>query len=262
MRICVLGSGSRGNAVYVGAGPCHLLIDAGFSPRQLQLRLAPLGVGLGDLTAVCLTHEHADHARSALALNRRFGVALYANAGTIDGLGPAAADAPWHVFSTGFPFRIGEVTVEPFSVSHDALDPVGFALAWEETRVGVALDLGMATQLTRERLRGAHALVVESNHDEGLLLQAPRPWTLKQRIRSHQGHLSNRETAALLEEVAGPQLRQVFLAHLSEECNSEGLALDSARQALTACGCGHTAVAATRADRPSDVWTAWALAAG
>lgn len=255
MRVCVLGSGSKGNAVYIGAGPCHLLVDAGLSLRLLRERLAGMGIGPAEVTAVCLTHEHQDHTRSAFALHRRFGCPLYANAGTIEGLGVEAAGIPWNVFTTGSPFSVGEVRIEPFSVSHDALDPVGFSLTWQTFRVGVALDLGMVTRLTRERLAGSHALVVESNHDEHLLQQAPRPWSLKQRIRSRQGHLSNGETAALLEDVAGPQLRQVFLAHLSEECNSVGLALEAARKALAARGCGHTLVAAAPPGQPSEVWT-------
>ena len=135
-------------------------------------------------------------------LQQRHDIPVYANAGTRNGIQrmPRANEIAMRIFQTGSAFDIGDITVEPFSVPHDAYEPVGFRLQAGNTCVGVVTDLGMGTALVRDRLKGCHAVVIESNHDEDLLREAPRPWPLKQRIRSRQGHLSNIDAARLIAE--------------------------------------------------------------
>ncbi len=257
LRACILGSGSSGNCTYVASDETAILIDAGLSARRTLERLEQVGGQVSDLRGVCVSHEHADHTTGLRTLHKRYGIPLYANAGTVDALSrvPELAALPWSLFTTGHVFHVGDLTIEPFSVPHDAYDPVGFVVEQGNTRIGIVTDMGMATSLIRERLRRCHALVVESNHDEQLLLDAERPWSLKQRIRGRQGHLSNQGAAAMLAEIAGPDLRHIFLAHLSEDCNRHDLALETTRAALLQAGHAHIQISLTFPDRVSDLWT-------
>jgi phosphoribosyl 1,2-cyclic phosphodiesterase len=254
--MCVLGSSSGGNCIYVASDATAILIDAGLSARDTLRRLEQIGVAAAGLAAICLTHEHSDHTDGLVVLHRRTGAQLFANSGTIEALarrwGPGAL--PWNVFTTGSAFRIGDLELEPFSVPHDAYDPVGFVVAGAGARVGIVTDMGMATGLIRERLRRCHAIVVEANHDAELLHDAERPWSLKQRIQGRQGHLSNADAAALITEIAGPDLRAVYLAHLSGECNRPDLAREAAVEALPPGRREHVVVRVAAADRVSELW--------
>ncbi|NLB60382.1 MAG: MBL fold metallo-hydrolase [Lentisphaerae bacterium] len=256
MKVCVLASGSSGNCIYVGSDSTQILIDAGLSGRATRLRLEQLGVDLAAIQAICLTHEHCDHVAGLSTLHTRHGMALYANAGTIEAM---QADKKkralrWQVFTTGARFAIGDLILEPFAVSHDAYEPVGFVVQRGPVRVGIVTDIGMSTHLVRERLKPCQALVIESNHDEHLLSNTRRPWSLKQRIAGRQGHLSNKHAADLVAEVSGPGLQQVFLAHLSSECNRPELALQTMQTALQQRGQAHIQVHLTFPDRNSALW--------
>jgi len=257
MKICVLASGSSGNCVYAGTASTHVLIDAGMSGRETLNRLGQLGVKLSDIAAICLTHEHSDHIAGLSVLHSRHGIALYANAGTRDAVrvNESMRSLVWHIFTTGSAFQIGDLTLEPFSVSHDACEPVGFVVASGPIRVGVVTDIGVSTRLVQERLKHCQALIIESNHDERLLADARRPWPLKQRIAGRLGHLSNQHAAELIAGIAGAGLKQVFLSHLSEDCNRPELALKTAQAALNRHGHVHVQVKLTYADRISDVWS-------
>jgi phosphoribosyl 1,2-cyclic phosphodiesterase len=255
LSLCVLGSGSSGNCTYVASGTTRILVDAGLSARETAARLGRIGVGIGDVDAVCLTHEHDDHTSALSALARRGEVPLYANAGTIEAIerrwkGPGLK---WRVFVTGSPFTIGDLTVEPFSVPHDSYDPVGFVVRCGLARAGLVTDMGMPTELVRLRLRGCGVVVVESNHDSDLLRSSRRPWGLKQRIAGRQGHMSNEQAAGLIADIAGPQLRCVMLAHLSAECNEPSRALAASAKALAERGYGAVEVKLTYPDRPGDM---------
>lgn len=253
LQFSVLASGSSGNCTWLASESTGILIDAGLSARQIANRLAEAGGCMEQVQAVCVSHEHQDHTVGLRVLHKRHGIPLYANAGTVDALSrePQLAALPWKLFSTGYAFTVGDLSIEPFSVPHDALDPVGFVIACGTLRVGVVTDMGMATALIRERLRHCQAIVIESNHDEVLLQNADRPWSLKQRIRGRQGHLSNQAAANLLKEISSPVLRHVFLAHLSEDCNRQDLALDSATRALAESGHSHVEVRLGYPDRIS-----------
>lgn len=255
IKLCVLGSGSTGNSTFVGTPTVRLLIDAGLSGKETARRLALIGERLESVQAVCVTHEHDDHIAGLGVLQNKYATGLYANAGTIEAIqrDPQRRALRWHVFGTGAPFPIGDLTVEPFAVSHDAFEPVGFVLATERARVGIVTDIGAGTHLVRARLRACQYLVLESNHDERLLTEADRPWQLKQRIAGRQGHLSNQAAAELVAEIAGPELKGVFLAHLSAECNQPDLAARAVRRALDARGLPSVEILLTHADTVSDV---------
>jgi phosphoribosyl 1,2-cyclic phosphodiesterase len=255
LKVCVLASGSSGNCIYVGSDETQILIDAGLSGKATTERLSQIGVSPESISGICLTHEHDDHKASVHVLHRRYGLPLYSNSGTIEGFGsnPKLANLPWNVFSTGQPFVIGNLTIEPFRVPHDSNDPVGFVVNCGSARIGVVSDMGMATELIRQRLQNCGALVVESNHDEGMLRDSNRPWALKQRIAGRQGHLSNSKAGCLISEVAGDSLHTVFLAHLSSDCNDPDLALRTVKQELSRAGKSHINVKLTYASRASDV---------
>lgn len=256
VKVCVLGSSSSGNCTYVASDRTAILIDAGLSGRETGRRLEEIGASSEAIEAICLTHEHGDHTAGLVALQKSGRIRLYANSGTIEGImaKPGAESLKWNVFANGAPFRVGDLDIEPFSVPHDAYDPVGFLIRCGDWCGGVVTDMGMATGLIRERLRACQVLVLESNHDEGLLKDADRPWHLKQRIRGRQGHLSNEHAAALIAEVGGPHLKMVFLAHLSGECNRPDLALKTVSDVLRAKAMTHVTVRIAPADRVSDVW--------
>lgn len=232
MRICLLASGSKGNAVYVEAARQRILIDAGLSGREIQRRLGQIGVGAGDLDAILVSHEHGDHCRGLGVLARRHKLPVYIHPQTRQVL-PDLHDLPTvREFAVGELFSIGALNVQPFPTTHDAVASVGYTLRSDEGKVGLATDLGLATRLVADHLQGCRALIVETNHDEDLLRDGPYPWPLKQRIRSRHGHLSNRDAAALVKDVAWPGLEAVFLAHLSDTNNHPDLALEAVQQAL------------------------------
>ena len=256
LQICVLASGSSGNCTLVRSDDTAILVDAGLSGRETARRLESVGVSLDQVQAVCLSHEHNDHTAGVSVLHRRHGIALFANSSTIEALNRdnGTSALRWSVFQTGSPFVVGSLRIEPFSVPHDASDPVGFIVSHGAMRIGVVTDMGSVTHLIRERLRPCRAIVLEANHDVEMLQGSDRPWSLKQRILGRQGHLSNEHAADLIADIAGPGLEQIFLAHLSAECNRADLALKTTVQRLEKIGHQHVRVSLSYPDRISDVW--------
>lgn len=224
LRVCLLASGSKGNAIYVEGGGSRLLIDAGLSARELTARLDGIGVQGNQLDGLLVTHEHGDHCRGLGPMARRFDLPVFVHPETHAAL-PSAGKLPTlHMFETGDVLSLGGMRVVTFPVTHDAVSPLGFVIETDEGKVGIATDLGIATRLVMQHLKGCRVLILESNHDEGMLHEGPYPWHLKQRIRSRHGHLSNRDSAALLETLLWEGLEAVFLAHLSETNNHPALA--------------------------------------
>jgi phosphoribosyl 1,2-cyclic phosphodiesterase len=232
LRICVLGSGSRGNAVYVSDGTTSILVDAGFSAREIDRRMRSQDLDPGRLSAILVTHEHTDHVRGIERLVRRHRLPVCLTSGTLAGA-PSLKDLPeLQTFTCGREFRINTLAIHPFSIAHDARDPAGFTIGANGGRIGIATDLGHATTLVKEHLRGCRLLILEANHDPLMLIDGPYPWFLKQRIRGRNGHLSNPESVELLAEVLHPGLEHVVLAHLSETNNSPEIALGEASKVL------------------------------
>lgn len=225
LSVCVLGSGSRGNSIYVSDGSTSILVDAGFSAREIDRRMRSQGIDPARLNAILITHEHTDHVRGVERLVRRHHLPVYLTAGTHRQAASLQCLPEIHPFVCGSELRINTLTVRPFSISHDAQDPAGFTIGANGSRIGIATDLGHVTALVREHLRGCRLLILEANHDPEMLMGGPYPWFLKQRIRSRNGHLSNQESCRLLEDILHPALEQVVLAHLSETNNTPAKAL-------------------------------------
>lgn len=220
LGITVLGSGSSGNAMVVHTPREGLLIDAGFSARELRRRLDHAGLDPGLLEAVLVSHEHADHVKGLRVFARQFALPIYANRRTADALRHRDAKlGSMTIFAAGTAFRVGAFTVEPFSIPHDANDPVAFVIRSGRAKIGIATDLGHVNNLVAYQLRECHILVLESNHDRIMLGNSTRPWALKQRIQGRHGHLSNDSCVDLLRRVLHAETRHVILAHASQECN-------------------------------------------
>ena len=232
MRVCLLASGSKGNALYIEAGESRILIDAGLPARELIRRLAAVGVDAAGLNAILISHEHGDHVRGAGVLSRKFRIPVFVSYPTHRQAQAVFDSTPVTEFESGYSFALRDLLIDPFPITHDASDPVGFTIESGEGKVAVATDLGTATRLVVEKLKGSRILVLESNHDDEMLLQGPYPWHLKQRIKSRHGHLSNDDSAALLADVLHPSLEGLFLAHLSEVNNDPRVAREVADNLL------------------------------
>ena len=235
LAICVLASGSKGNATYVSDGETAILIDAGLSGIELNRRLTSRGLSADQLDAIIVTHEHTDHIRGVGVLSRRYKLPVYINPKTQKAahqLGELHAIQP---FECGATFHINNLAIHPFSISHDAKDPTAFTINQNGSTVAIATDLGIVTSLVKEHLKRCDLLILEANHDPEMLETGPYPWPLKQRISSRIGHLSNLSSKILLEELQHEKLQHVILAHLSEINNTPQKAFGEVAKALTRC---------------------------
>lgn len=237
MRFASLASGSKGNCLVAEAGASRVLIDCGLSPRETTRRLARLGLEPGALSAILVTHEHDDHVGHAYAFAARHALPVYLTHGTRRAQEDAGADADGvelRLIDGRTPFAVGDVRVEPFTVPHDAREPVQFVLGDGARRLGVLTDLGTSTAHVEAMLSGCDALVLEANHDLGLLWGGEYPKWLKERIGGPFGHLDNAAAGRLLAALERSRLKHVIAAHLSQQNNTEAMA----RAALAAAlGC-------------------------
>ncbi len=235
VNVTILGSGSAGNSTLVESGDVRLLIDAGFSGRDLERRLAAIEVEPASIDMLLVTHDHSDHTRGMGVLARRWGIPLLLTEPThractklLDG------SERIHTYRATDALEIGSLRIDPFLTVHDAVDPIAVTVTETSTgeKLGIATDLGRPTATVRHALRECHLLILESNHDEILLRESPYPWSVKTRIASSHGHLSNRASAELAVELHHDALCAVVLAHLSEHSNDPGLAHDVVGAAL------------------------------
>ncbi len=233
--ITILASGSSGNCAVVETSKTRLLVDAGLSFRQIKTRLAAVGQSFLDFDGIVLTHEHGDHTRGLNVLLKHFPLPVYTNRATAtllrnDGL---SFHRDWRLVESGGSFSIKDIDVEIFSVPHDAVDPVGLLFHNSRRAIGFLTDLGHASKNIIDRARHATTLLIETNHDETLLARdTKRPWSVKQRIMSRHGHLSNLAAASLLEQIPNDRLSRVILGHLSRDCNNPDLAIQTVRSQL------------------------------
>ena len=252
VRLTILGSGSAGNCAYLETDDTRILVDAGLSMRQVRQRLAGIGRGPENLTGILITHEHSDHINGLVALSEKLRIPVYCNRATKDAIEfQLRIKLDCRVFATGSGFDVGNIEVETFTIPHDAQDPVGFLLRTSAGNIGFLTDLGHATKLVLERVRAANVLVLESNHDVKMLQDCPhRPWSLKQRILSRHGHLSNEAAAEAAEHIMSADLRHLYLGHLSRECNRPDLALEVMRERLEKLGANHVRLEVTSQSTP------------
>lgn len=238
MRFCSLGSGSAGNATLVearsGTTTTRLLIDCGFSLRELQVRLARMGLACDDLDAVFVTHEHGDHIGCAVTLARRHALPVWMSRGTWRAIGqPDLPDSLLRFARDGEPIEVGDLHLRPYTVTHDALEPLQLRLSDGAHHLGVLTDAGSITPHLLASLQHCHALLLECNHDRAMLAGSSYPASLKARIGGRLGHLANDLSAEILTACMHGGLQHVVAAHLSERNNSPALA----RAALgSACG--------------------------
>ncbi len=247
VQFTILGSGSNGNCAYLETGEVRLLIDAGFSGRQIRNKLAAISRAPEGLTGILITHEHSDHITGLVGLAAKLNIPIYCNRQTREATEAALQiKLNGQMFETGNSFEIGDVQVDTFSVPHDAIDPVGFLLRTPGGHIGFLTDLGHCTKLIMERVRTSNILVLETNHDVQMLQDDPRrPWSLKQRIFSRHGHLSNESAADVAEQLASAHLRHIYLGHLSRDCNKPELAHQAVAGRLQKNGATHIAVEVT-----------------
>ncbi|HEY8878459.1 MAG TPA: MBL fold metallo-hydrolase [Roseateles sp.] len=237
MRFCSLGSGSGGNATLIeasqGITSTRLLVDAGFSVRELVKRLNRAGCAPEDVDAVFITHEHGDHIGCALAFATRYRLPLIMSRGTWRAVGNADFDpALLRIAKGGEAMPLGDMALKPFTVPHDANEPLQLTLSDGALRLGIVTDLGCAPDSVAAALAGCQALLLECNHDEELLRTGPYHPMLKKRILGSHGHLSNAAAADLLSRCLHAGLNAVAAAHLSEHNNRPDLALSALTEIL------------------------------
>ena len=235
--VCALASGSKGNAIYIANGKTSILIDAGLSGIEIERRLKSRGLSPEAIDAILVSHEHNDHVSGVGVLARRFDLPVYMSANTRKAVtSKLGRIRDQRDFECGVTFRIDDLTIHPFSISHDAEDPVGFTVTHNGIKLGIATDLGIATAVVKEHLKGCAVLILEANHDPTMLASGPYPWPLKQRIKSRTGHLSNQDSRKLLNEVKHDRLEHEILGHLSEKNNTPEIALSEVGLALNNSG--------------------------
>ena len=253
MRFASLGSGSRGNATLIEAGATRLLLDCGFAGRELERRLARLGVTADSLDAILVTHEHQDHIRGVGVLARRYRIPVYLTHGTLRSGRLGEVPDLRLIHGGQAPFTVGGIRVSPYPVPHDAREPVQFLFRSARHRLGVLTDTGMITPHILQVLEACDALLLECNHDPGMLANGPYPPVLQARVGGRLGHLSNGQAAALLARLDHPGLEYLVAAHLSEKNNTPVLARDALEEEVP--GVGDRLILASQEE--GSEWVGW-----
>jgi phosphoribosyl 1,2-cyclic phosphodiesterase len=235
LAVCILASGSKGNAIYISDGLTSILVDAGLSGIEIRRRLKSRGLSPKDLDAIVVTHEHSDHIQAVGVLSRQLKLPVYLSRRIEQKTSIGNSLHEIRTFQNATTFQINNLVVHPFAVSHDATDPVGFTIGQNGRRIGLATDMGTVTPLVKESLKDCHLLIIEANHDSDMLVNGPYPWPLKQRIQSRIGHLSNKQSKNLLKALQHRHLEHVILAHLSETNNAPQKVLAEVSKVLTDC---------------------------
>ncbi len=254
VRICVLGSGSSGNSTFVATEKVRVLFDAGINCKQIHERLSAVGEDASELDAVVVSHEHSDHVRGIEVLAKKTGVPVYFTEPTADTLEWNKVKPTIEFFEAGRRFSIGDLEIDTFSISHDAVDPVGFCVRCEGVKLAIATDLGYMSDSVRYHLRGSDFLVLESNHDLEMLRVGPYPWMVKQRVLSRDGHLSNHAAAEFLANDWDRRAQTIVLAHLSGNNNHPALAQMDSQRAIDKVGAAGTELLIASQEKPTAVF--------
>ena len=235
LRFASIGSGSKGNCLVTAAGNTRVLIDCGLSPRETEKRLAKIGLAPADISGILITHEHDDHAGQAYPLATQHKLPVWLTYGTQVAMtesGKLPGDVDTRTIEGRSAFAIGDIQVQPYTVPHDAREPVQFVLSDGAFRLGVLTDIGASTAHVEATLSGCDALVLETNHDADMIWGGDYPKWLKERITGPFGHLSNRQAEQLLGALDRSKLKHVFAAHLSQHNNRPELAREALARAM------------------------------
>src|SRR5438874_4186113 len=237
MIVAPLGSGSAGNSYYFESDGTSILVDAGLGPRETRRRLEQVGRDIEQLRAIVVTHEHYDHIRGAERIARKYGIPIYLTQGTLDNSAIDRVETATVVFRNDSTFAIGELEIHARRTLHDATDPACFVIeARDGTRVGVASDLGYVDEQVKRHLSGCDGLLFESNHDLDMLLMGTYPWSLKRRIMSRFGHLSNDDSMLAVQRMISADLKTLCMIHLSQKNNHESIVRDMAARLVAKTG--------------------------
>jgi phosphoribosyl 1,2-cyclic phosphodiesterase len=252
--VAPLGSGSAGNSYYFESDGTAILVDAGLGPRDTKKRLGLVGHDIECLAAIVITHEHYDHIRGAESISRKYGIPIYLTKGTLDASTIDTDETRAVVFENNTSFTIGELQVHARRTIHDASDPACFVIESRDgTRVGVASDLGYVDNPVLEHLSKCDGLLFESNHDLDMLRMGTYPWSLKRRIMSRFGHLSNDDSMNAVQRLIGAELKTLCLIHLSEKNNHESIVRDMASRVVARTG-AHLDVGIAKQFEPTGVF--------
>jgi phosphoribosyl 1,2-cyclic phosphodiesterase len=252
LKISVLGSSSSGNCTFISTSKTRILLDVGLSPTQVAKRLKAIGESLESIDALIISHEHLDHIAGLPGLLAKQAIPLYISQETSDVIDPKPNWSQVEAIRAGHSFWLGELKVTPFTIPHDAVNPLAFTFEAEGLKIGHVTDLGYMTELVIQRLKGCHIIVLESNHDLEMLKIGPYPWPVKQRIMSRMGHLSNEMTGRFFSEEFDGEAQHIVLAHLSENNNHPAIARMMTTEALERRGFDVHVLLASRAT-PSPV---------
>lgn len=256
MRLTILGSGSGGNAAVIECGNTRLLVDAGLSAKQINQRLDAVGITPESLHGILLTHEHGDHTRGLRVFLKKLpALPIVTTPQTAYILRQSGIEhTAWKLFESGQTFPLHDIEVQSFAIQHDAVDPVGFVFASSSRRLGFLSDTGHITTSLPHLLSNLHALFIEANYDDNLLdADTKRPFSIKQRIASRHGHLSNTQVASFVGEIAHPGMQHIILGHLSSDCNCPDVATQHIHTHLTHAGHPHIRILCANQHTP----TAW-----
>lgn len=241
MYLCSLASGSSGNCVFVASDHSCILVDSGLSGKKTEEGLNKLGFTGADLDAIFVTHEHIDHIKGLGVLARRLGVPIYATHGTVkriqsDRRVGVIPDSQFYEVEADEPVTVGDMTLDPFTISHDAAEPVGYRIECGGSACAVATDMGRWDDYTVRNLSGLDVVFLEANHDLNMLETGPYPYQLKVRIASDLGHLSNDRSGQLIDRVLNDHTRRIILGHLSAENNYPALAYETVCEEINESG--------------------------
>ena len=238
MRVCSIASGSNGNCIYAGSDDTHILIDCGISGKRVEKGLNEIGLTAKDINGMLITHEHSDHIQGLGVLARRHGIPMYMTEGTLRYVNRCSSlgkipEGLIKVIKADHDFSIGDVQVQPFTISHDANEPVGYRVSTDNKSMAVATDMGVFDEYIIGHLLNLDMILLEANHDVRMLEAGPYPYQLKQRILSDHGHLSNETAGHLLNEILHDDMKHIILGHLSGENNYPALAYETVCSEIT-----------------------------
>ncbi len=239
MRFSILASGSTGNSVYIENDLGAYLVDAGLTAKRIEAQLAKIGRSMKNVNAIFVTHEHSDHIKGVGVLARKHGVPIYANQKTwqaMDGLVGEIALEQRFQFDMETVQSFGSISIESFAVSHDSVDPMFYVVHENDRKLAIITDTGYVSDRMKGIIKSADSFVFESNHDVGMLQMGRYPWSIKRRILSDVGHVSNEDAAIAMSDVIDQKETQVYLSHLSRDNNMKDLARMSVEQTLQTCG--------------------------